>query len=54
MRNCIILNKLDQTVYTGSILNVLDRPELFYIIKINKKKYRTHTKSTLAKLRFSS
>lgn len=48
MPSYIILNKFNQSVYTGSILNVFDKPELFYIICISKIR---HTKSSLAKLR---
>lgn len=55
MTSYIILNKLNQNIYTGSILNVLDNPSQFYIIWFGKKKrYFTHTKSSLAKLRICS
>ena len=54
MPNYIILNKSNQSIYTGSVLNVLANPEEYYIICTSKKTYNSHTKSSLAKLKIRS
>ena len=53
MKYSIILDKKDQSIYTDSILNVFNNPFDYYILAIRKKNYRTHTKSSLKKIRFS-